>query len=206
MQNIYDVAGELVWLISEPALMIRRHRVSLLPQPEIKMNGLRSKISAAYLLPLREKLWFLSFLPYSGLIRIAILTLPCRWLARTYGQYHRNYQLSPMVSEEQCQLARRIGKIAQLAARHTPWESKCLVQALMVRTLLGFYDIPYVLCLGARRTGETVEPIKAHAWVKVGPWIVIGGEGHKAFGVTACFVEKSIVTCGPIKSKFRDPL
>ena len=41
-------------------------------------------------------------------------------------------------------------RIVEIAGRSTPWRPKCLVEAIMVRTLLAYYRIPYVLHLGAR--------------------------------------------------------
>lgn len=150
------------------------------------------KVGTAWRLPFREKVWFLLFYPYSGLVRVAILTLPFSLLSRSYGHYYSNTELSPLVSEQQQMRAWRIGKVAELAASYTPWESKCLVQAIMVRTLLGFYGIPYVMHLGARMTGDSKEPMKAHAWIKVGSWVIAGGEGHRAYGIVSAFVSPSL--------------
>jgi hypothetical protein len=75
-----------------------------------------------------------------------------------------------------------------LTARYTPWETKCLVQATMARFLLGVYGIPYILHLGTLMTHNDEEPLKAHAWVKVGPWIIVGGEGHQAFAIVGSWV------------------
>jgi hypothetical protein len=63
----------------------------------------------------------------------------------------------------------------------------------MARTLLGYYKIPYVLHIGARMTHEEVEPLKAHAWVKVGSWVIIGGGGLQAFGIVSSFVSPSLL-------------
>jgi hypothetical protein len=152
------------------------------------MNTLIRKLRSGWRLPYREKLWFILFYPYSGLIRLAILTLPYRILSRRYGYPYANTQLSLPVSASDRQLAWRIGKIAELTAQYTPWESKCLVQALMVRTLLRFYRIPHLMHLGAVLTKNPNEPMKAHAWVKVGPWVVSGRDGHQAFAILATFV------------------
>ncbi len=154
---------------------------------------LSSKLRTAWGLPLREKAWCLLFFPYSGVIRLALLTLRFRWMARWLGKQHENYQFSPLVTACEMQLAWRIGRIAELVARFTPWQSKCLVQAILVRSLLGYYGVPYVMHLGARLTGEPSEAMKAHAWVKVGAWVVCGREGHQAYAVTNSFVSKSLL-------------
>jgi len=147
----------------------------------------------AWQLPVREKFWILFLYPYSGLIRLAILIFPFKRLSRLLGQHYQNHQLSPLVSESQRLFAWRIGRITELTARYTPWESKCLVQAIMARTLLGIYHIPYVIHLGAKMSNEINGPMKAHAWVKVGAWIIAGREGHHAFGIVSSFVAPSIL-------------
>lgn len=151
------------------------------------------KVKTGWRLPLREKCWLVLLYPYSGLVRAAILILPFRLLSPRLGRCYKNNQLSPLVSDSQKMRAWRIGRIAELVARYTPWESKCFVQAIMVRTLLGYYGIPYVLHLGAMMTGETTIPMKAHAWVKVGPWVVAGREGHRAYGIVSTFVTPSVL-------------
>ena len=150
------------------------------------------KARTASKLPLREKIWFLLGYPYSGIVRAAVLALPFSLISRGYGHHCHNTELSPLVTEQQQMLAWRIGRVAELAARYTPWESKCLVQAIMARTLLGFYNIPYIMHLGARMTGDSNEPMKAHAWIKVGRWIVTGREGHQAYGIVSSFASPSL--------------
>jgi len=142
---------------------------------------------------MREKLWLVMLYPFSGLVRAAILTLPFRLLARHLGQHNQNYELSPLVSEQQRMLAWRIGRVTELVACYTPWESQCLVQAIMARTLLGFYGIPYVMYLGARMPGDLEETINAHAWVKVGPWIITGRQGHQTYCIVSSFVSPSVL-------------
>jgi hypothetical protein len=146
------------------------------------------KLLTFWRMPLREKTWFFLFYPYSGIIRLAILTLPFRILSPRYGVFCRNDQLSTLVTSEQQLTAWRMGRMADQVSCYTPWESKCLVQALMVRTLLGYYRIPYVMHLGATLTDDSNEPMKAHAWVRVGRWVVSGGDGHQAFGIVGSFV------------------
>lgn len=152
-----------------------------------------NKARTAWRLPVREKLWLLLLYPYSGLIRAAILILPFKRLSPYLGQHYQNCELSPLVSESQRLLAWRIGRITELTARYTLWDSNCLVQAFMARTLLEIYHIPYVVHLGAKMTGDTSGPMQAHAWIKVGTWIVTGRDGHRAFGIVSSFVAPSIL-------------
>lgn len=146
------------------------------------------KTQTVWRLPQRKKAWVLILYPLSGVIRLAILTLPYKILSKYYGNLHSNTQLSIPCDETQKKIAWEIGKITDLIARHTPWKSECLVQALMVKTLLKYYQIPHTLHLGALMCKDPEEePMKAHAWVLVGPWIVCGAEGHEAFSIVATF-------------------
>lgn len=152
------------------------------------------KLQRLWHLPLHEKYWIVFLYPYSGIIRFALLSAPFRWLAHGLGQHYHNVQFSPLVSAQQRQQAWRIGRIVERIAAYTPWQSKCLVQAIMVRTLLSVYGIPYILYIGASLTKNTDTPMKAHAWVKVGPWVVSGREGHKAYAVVSAFVSQQTIT------------
>lgn len=150
------------------------------------------KLHSFWRMPFREKAWFFLLYPYSGIIRLAILTLPFGYLSPRYGVYSRDDQLSALATSEQQMLAWRLGRVAEIVSRYTPWESKCLVQSLMVLTCLGYYRIPYVMHLGATLTRDSNASMKAHAWVKVGRWVVSGGDGHQAFGILATFVSRPI--------------
>ncbi|TQV85348.1 lasso peptide biosynthesis B2 protein [Aliikangiella sp. M105] len=152
------------------------------------------KIRSAYNLPFREKFWFLFLYPYSGLIRAMILLIPFRKIAMYLGKYHHNYQLSCLASDKQLGIARRIGHVIKLVARYTPWDSKCFVQVIMARTLLGWYQIPYVIHFGARLTRQKKKPMTAHTWIKVGPWIITGRQGHQSYGVVGSYLAHSIST------------
>ena len=164
------------------------------------MNPVSRKLRVFLSLRNREKLWFFLLYLLSGFIRAIILTVPFRHLAPYLGKHYSNVQLATVVTEEQMKTAWRIGRITELASKYTPWESKCLVQAMMVRCLLGYYGIPYVLYLGVTKSKKVVDAglqdeniLKAHAWLSVGPWIVAGREGHRAFTIVSTFVQPSLL-------------
>lgn len=69
-------------------------------------------------------------------------------------------------------------------ARRTPWESRCLVQAMVAQRLLRHYGLPSTVYLGVGR-GEDGK-MDAHAWVRCGERYVCGGEGE-GYGTVACF-------------------
>lgn len=139
--------------------------------------------------PMREKIWTYCLYPASGAIRLALVTMPFRMLAPLLGEHRGAATLLQYAKPEQQQTARRIGGIVTVIARHTPWDSKCLVQAIMACLLLRWYDIPYAVYLGvANDSGASVtRSMKAHAWTTVGPIVITGRQGHRAYTVTATF-------------------
>lgn len=156
------------------------------------------KVKTAWQLPLREKLWILLMYPLSGVVRASTLLLPFRWLSRYLGDHRQNRQFFPQASEQQQLLGRRIGQIALLISRYTPWESKCLVQAMLAKTLLAYYGVPYVLYLGAKLTPAGEKPMTAHPWVQVGHLIITGREGHSSYAIVGSFVAASLIACEPL--------
>lgn len=158
------------------------------------MKSLLRKFGTFLRMPVREQCWFFWIWIVSGPIRAGLLQLPFRKMAPMLGEHCSNLQLAAVVSEEQRQRAWRIGRVTELAASYTPWESKCLVQACAASLLLRYYRIPYVMHLGVTRGGEAEDVLKAHAWLSVGPWIVTGRDGHRAFTIVSTFTSPALLT------------
>lgn len=145
------------------------------------------KLKSINKLPYREKLWLLFLYPYSGLIRVTILLLPFKVYSKYLGFHHKNITFSTLASIEETRISKRIGQIVEVTSNYTPWQSQCLVQAIMAKTLFSFYNIDYVIHLGAKTTNEPKEPIKAHAWTIVGCNVVTGKAGHKTYGILSTY-------------------
>lgn len=135
---------------------------------------------------LRKKLWFLVMWPLTGVFRAAILLLPFRLYRFVLGKPLANTQLCVLATDAQLRRAWQIGSAVELAARYTPWESKCLVQALVGACWCRLYKVPFVIYLGVRKDehGE----MKAHAWTTVGRAVITGRGGHQAYTIVSTFV------------------
>nr|WP_230681343.1 lasso peptide biosynthesis B2 protein [Paracidovorax cattleyae] len=92
----------------------------------------------------------------------------------------------PPLEQRGWRRAQQIGRTLRLAARHTPWQSNCLAQALAARCLLGVFGIPHAVCFGVARLDAS--QLQAHAWVVAGQGFVTGGVGAQRFTCTGCFV------------------
>lgn len=68
---------------------------------------------------------------------------------------------------------------------HTPWESKCLVQALTAKKMLNRRGFSCTLYMGValEESGEMV----AHAWLRCGTMYVTGGNGARHYTITTIF-------------------
>ena len=82
--------------------------------------------------------------------------------------------------------ALRIGRAIRVAARRTPWESKCLAQALAAALMLRWRRLPFVLTLGVAKTTELKAGIDAHAWLFSGD-ILLTGAGYERYSIIAQF-------------------
>jgi hypothetical protein len=140
----------------------------------------------------RKRFWLFLMYPLSGLIRLMVLTVPFKYLSRFLGQHHRNHQLCVLVSDTQLQLAREIGGTIALLDKYTPWKSNCMVEGILARIWLAAYGIPYVFYMGAYLTKDAAEPMKAHAWVGVGPKLIVGGHGHQRYAIVGTFVSRML--------------
>jgi hypothetical protein len=71
-------------------------------------------------------------------------------------------------------LAVRIGWLVPRVAKRVPWRADCLVQALAAQNWLASQDIGTSIVIGVDRPLEG--DFGAHAWLKRGDDIVLGGE------------------------------
>lgn len=153
---------------------------------------LKRKATTFNQLTWREMLWFLLLYLLSGVIRAALLLLPFKIFSKVLGDFRQNIQLNVLASPAEEAEARRVARLVDMAARYTPWESKCLVRAVMVRLFLGFYGISYVIYLGVKKSDNDTQDMMAHAWVCVGGRVVIGGRGHSAFTVVGTYTSSAL--------------
>ena len=122
-----------------------------------------------------------------GLIRAAILVLPFAWVARRLALESGSGSASRNAHDATTRAAAlRIGRAVRVAARRTPWESKCLAQALAAALMLRWRQIPFVLSLGVAKTGEPDPGIEAHAWL-FSCDVLLTGAGYERYSVIAQF-------------------
>lgn len=150
------------------------------------------KIHGAWRLSWQQKIWIIVLYPISGIVRASVLVIPFKYLHKSLGIHSRNLQFCTVITESQLQKARQIGNAIIIMSKYTPWESNCMVQAILARWVLSLYGIPYVMYMGAYMTKDRSEPMKAHAWITAGPRIVVGAKGHQRYAIVSTFASKQL--------------
>ena len=128
------------------------------------------------------KIEFLKAFFYTGFYRAFILFVPFNKLRKRMGS-HKQESLDK-VDNDTYRIARRISSRVMFVSAKTPWESKCLVQALTAQKLLKNQGISTTIYLGVRKEGNEM---KAHAWLRCGEYYVTGGAIRDQYTVVAKF-------------------
>jgi hypothetical protein len=124
-----------------------------------------------------------------GWMSAAIILVPFKRLSKSLTHHRESVEPWTLTVEQQNQ-AIGIGKLVATAAQYTPWQSRCLVQVLVVQRLLARRNIPGQFYLGVHKGAEggaAPTGLSAHAWLQCGDCIVNGGAGHEAFTVVSTF-------------------
>ena len=118
-----------------------------------------------------------------GIMRAGILILNFKRLSKNLEHHPESPSLTPL-EPWQSQLAKQIGWAVTTAARHTPWNSNCLAQALTAQRMLKRVHIPGMFYLGAKKDEQQLE---AHAWLQCDRMILTGKTGHEDYTVLSTF-------------------
>ncbi len=120
-----------------------------------------------------------------GIARLAILTLPFRWVAPGLGRHMA--QSPEEAGAAPAELLDRISWAVATASRHLPWDCLCLAQAMAGKAMLKRRGVPSTLYLGLAKAGEA--QLQAHAWLRCGERILTGWQGMGEFTVITTFAE-----------------
>lgn len=131
----------------------------------------------------QDKLLILEAFFITGIMRIELILVPFKLLKKHIGKYDEesSFNIDSINSDRIEKIGWAVAKISM----HTPWESKCFVQALTAQRLLCNKGIESTLYLGVSRSLNK-GIIDAHAWIRCGNMYVTGGNGEK-FSVVAKF-------------------
>lgn len=146
------------------------------------LSVLARKIKTFICMDNKEKFYIMQTFFYTGFYRAFILFVPFNKLRKRMGA-HKQESLDK-VDNDTYRIARRISSRVLFVSAKTPWESKCLVQALTAQKLLKNQGISTTIYLGVRKEGNEM---KAHAWLRCGEYYVTGGAIRDQYTVVAKF-------------------
>ena len=130
-----------------------------------------------------KKCMFIYAYVLSGIIRLSILLLPFKYIKTRLGE--PKMESSNELSDDEIEMARQIRQLVLKVCNHTPWQSKCLVRAILTQHLLSKRNISSTLYLGVSKNENG--KMQAHAWLRCGPVVIMGGENKNDFIEVAKF-------------------
>ena len=146
------------------------------------LSVLARKTKTFFTIDNKLRVEFIQALIYTGMYRTFILFVPFNKLRKRMGK-HKEESVAN-VEIEIYKIASHISWVVNLISSKTPWESKCLVQALTAQKMLKKRGISTTIYLGVRKDGNKM---KAHAWLRCGKYYVTGGAIREQYNVVAKF-------------------
>lgn len=147
------------------------------------------KLKVFFKLGFKKQLMLMEAFILSGLYRFAIIFLPFKYVKRQLGEAktESTYEVDNAIYRE----AKQIRSIVLLACKYTPWESKCLVRAMLVQHFLKRKKTPTTIYLGVNK--DELNEMKAHAWIRCGEMIVTGQYEKDHFIQVASFSNEKLI-------------
>jgi hypothetical protein len=117
-----------------------------------------------------------------GVSRLALLLLPFKRIAPHLGKQGED---AYAIDAGQTVTAKGVGWAVRSASMHTPWQSKCLAQAMTAKHMLRQRKIRNTLYLGLAKdeTGKMI----AHAWIFCGSLPLTGAMDTPRYTVVSTF-------------------
>ena len=133
-----------------------------------------------------EKLLLWEALLALVIARIAMFCLPFRWIASWLGTPGAETPLP--ATDAEIRQAKDIGRAIGVLAKRVPWDGRCLAQALAASGMLRRRGLEGTVSFGAGR--DDAGKFSAHAWLRMGPYMVTGGPGHERFKTFTTFARR----------------
>jgi len=136
--------------------------------------------------PAADQLLYIEATFWLGISKLAILILPFRWIAPFLGTHMATSDEHDKTDENGTRKTKiSVAQAILVMSRHLPWESKCLVQAISGKMMLNRRKVPNTIYLGVakKENGD----LNAHAWLRAGDLVILGGGGLDKFAVVSTF-------------------
>jgi hypothetical protein len=111
--------------------------------------------------------------------RLALLTLPFAWIARTAGNVDRAQAQDRPRGATTDPVSVAVRGALRAAVRRLPWRTTCLVRAIAGRVMLAWRGRPSTIVFGVAAADEST--VSAHAWLVTADGCVCGGREAERF-------------------------
>ncbi len=149
------------------------------------MTKIFKKISKHFISSSFEiKSYYVQALYWSIIIRFCMIFLSFKKYRALLGKMQ--VLNNETYTDNTIELAKKVATIVVSLCNNTPWESKCLVQAVTCKQILLKKGIQTNLFLGINTNLDSKE-LKAHAWLKIGDVFLTGKHGHQQYKIVNFF-------------------
>lgn len=149
-----------------------------------KLSLLIRKIKTFFKIDFESKVMFCKAFILCGFYRFIILNISFSKVKKLLGEKGKESDFK--IDIENYKIVKEVGFIVKLASSHTPWESKCLVQAMTAQKILKDKGIKTTLYLGVAKERNNMV---AHSWLRYGQMFVTGGNGDLNYTRVGFFVK-----------------
>ena len=131
------------------------------------------KIKKFIHLPADEKKLFFEAIRIASWARLYTAIKPSSNLPKIMGTAHKESQYE--VSSAEDEIVGKIYRATRRSSVYLPFKEKCLIEAIVAKSLLKKYGMDSTLYLGVARDGN--KELLAHAWLRYGNKIIVGKKG-----------------------------
>lgn len=131
----------------------------------------------------KNKFLIIKTLFLTAIVRCVILIVPFKNIKKYIGVSGQESDKVSLFDPDKKII--RIKRVVNKLSKHTPWESKCLVKAMVAQHLLVENNFETTLYLGVGKDDQ--EKMVAHAWLRCGDIYVTGYEEIHKFVEVAKF-------------------
>ncbi|NBC02158.1 MAG: lasso peptide biosynthesis B2 protein [Bacteroidetes bacterium] len=132
---------------------------------------------------LRQKLFLFRIFLMLNLIGVANLLLPFKVYSRFLGQINSESTQNP--KNVDWTYVEQVSKSVKNVSKVSPIEFKCLVQATVGKYFVARERIDSTIYFGVKK--DESHHLKAHAWLRVGSKIVLGGEVADQYNIVSTY-------------------
>lgn len=147
------------------------------------MNKESSLLAIFWNKSLSQKIFLFRIFLMLSLAGAANTLLPFKVYSRFLGQI--NSESPKTLKEGDWQYVDRISNSVRNVSKVSPIRFKCLVQATVGKYFIAQERIESTIYFGVKK--DESQNLKAHAWLRVGPKIVLGGEVADHYNVVSTY-------------------